>query len=96
MARQVFSSVSTTIFSTFSCDYVEDLEVNLLRADYSISCDDKEHLLYQVWLIFKPTPAHTPHPLGCQWPCAPLSFVTPPLDPADGIICLAEKQKQSA
>lgn len=59
MARQVISSVSTTIFSTFACDYVEDLEVNLLRADYSISCDDEGHLLFQVWLILKPNPPTT-------------------------------------
>ena len=45
---QVFSSVSTTVFSTFSCDYVEDLEVTLLRADYSISCDEKDYLVYKV------------------------------------------------
>ena len=45
---QIFSSVSTTIFSTYSCHFVEDLDMNLLRADFSISCDDDVHLLYQV------------------------------------------------
>lgn len=47
-ARQVFSSVSTTVFSTFSCDYVEDLDVSLLRADYSTSCDHPDHRFYKV------------------------------------------------
>ncbi|CAN0196672.1 unnamed protein product [Scytosiphon promiscuus] len=43
----VFSSVSTTVFSTYSCDYVEDLGVSLLRADYSISCDHPNHVFYE-------------------------------------------------
>eukprot|EP00752_Nemacystus_decipiens_P008583 g7664.t1 len=43
----VFSSVSTTVFSTYACDYVEDLDVSLLRADYSISCDTPDHLFYK-------------------------------------------------
>ncbi|CAN0265527.1 unnamed protein product, partial [Pylaiella littoralis] len=42
----VFSSVSTTVFSTYACDFVEDLDVFLLRADYSISCDDPDHFFY--------------------------------------------------
>lgn len=45
---QVFSSVSTTVFSTYSCDYVEDLGMSLLRADYSISCDHPDHSFYEV------------------------------------------------
>lgn len=44
---QVFSSVSTTVFSTFSCDHVEDLDEHLLRADYSISCDHSDHVFYK-------------------------------------------------
>lgn len=44
----MFSSVSTAVFSTFACDYVEDLDVFLLRADYSISCDHSDHLIYEV------------------------------------------------
>lgn len=51
--RQVFSSVSTTVFSTYSCDYVEDLGVNLLRADYSVSCDNSEHLFYEVNCVLR-------------------------------------------
>ncbi|CAN0240311.1 unnamed protein product [Pylaiella littoralis] len=48
----VFSSVSTTAFSTYACDLVEDLDEYLLRADYSISCDDPEHLFYEVYAAF--------------------------------------------
>lgn len=45
---QVFSSVSTNVFSTYACDFVKDLDVSLLRADYRISCDDSVHLFYEV------------------------------------------------
>ncbi|CAM9678213.1 unnamed protein product [Pylaiella littoralis] len=48
----VFSSVSTTVVSTYVCDDVEDLDESLLRADYSISCDDPKHLFYKVYAAF--------------------------------------------
>lgn len=59
--RQVFSSVSTTVFSAFACDYVEDLDVSLLRADYSISCDHPDHLFYEVNEWRKEAPPEDAH-----------------------------------
>ncbi|CAN0479076.1 unnamed protein product, partial [Discosporangium mesarthrocarpum] len=45
----VFSSVSTVIFKTFSCDTIADTNKRYLREDYSISCDTKEYQGYRVY-----------------------------------------------
>ncbi|KAG5187625.1 hypothetical protein JKP88DRAFT_306942, partial [Tribonema minus] len=34
----VYGTVSSTIFQTFACDYVQELDTYYLRADYSIQC----------------------------------------------------------
>ncbi|CAN0312502.1 unnamed protein product, partial [Discosporangium mesarthrocarpum] len=45
----VFSSVSTVIFKTFSCDTIADTNKRYLREDYSISCDTKEYQGYRAY-----------------------------------------------
>lgn len=80
VTRQVFSSVSTTIFSTFSCDLVEDLDVWLLRADYSIICHGNDYVIYQVLhrlLNVSPVPAQSLPPSRTPngFPLVPLSLL---------------------
>ena len=50
LALFVYSSVSYTIFQTFSCDELEDGEV-YLRADYSLTCSTTRHSVYRVYAI---------------------------------------------
>jgi hypothetical protein len=45
----IFSAVSTVVFQTFSCDYLEVTEESWLRADYSISCDTGKHTAYKIY-----------------------------------------------
>jgi hypothetical protein len=45
----IYSTVSTVVFQTFACDYLEDTKVSLLRADYSVSCDTDKHTAYKVY-----------------------------------------------
>jgi hypothetical protein len=45
----IFSAVSTVVFQTFSCDYLEDTKQSWLRANYSISCDTDKHTAYKIY-----------------------------------------------
>eukprot|EP00953_Heterococcus_sp_UTEX-ZZ885_P041481 21161-Heterococcus_DN1.PRE.3 len=42
-------AISTVVFQTFSCDYLEDTKESWLRADYSVSCDTDKHTAYKVY-----------------------------------------------
>lgn len=44
----VYSSVSSVIFETWSCENLEDGN-NYLRADYGIKCDSQEHKAFQAY-----------------------------------------------
>ena len=44
----VYSNVSSTLFQTFACEYLEDGEL-YLRADYRIECDSAMHEKLQVY-----------------------------------------------
>jgi hypothetical protein len=48
----IFSPVSTVVFQTFACDYLEGTDANWLRADYSISCDSATYKAYRVYGVF--------------------------------------------
>jgi hypothetical protein len=48
----IFSPVSTVVFQTFACDYVEGTKESWLRADYSISCDSDRYKAYRVYGVF--------------------------------------------
>jgi hypothetical protein len=48
----IYSTVSTTVFQTFSCDTIDDkaeVKMSFLRADYSIQCDTPQHKLYKIY-----------------------------------------------
>jgi Transient receptor potential (TRP) ion channel len=52
MTFLIYSTVSTAVFQTFSCDRVDEntaVATRYLRADYSIQCDTAEHKLYKVY-----------------------------------------------
>jgi hypothetical protein len=48
----IYSPVSTVVFQTFACDYLEGTNSNWLRADYSISCDSATYKAYRVYGVF--------------------------------------------
>jgi hypothetical protein len=48
----IFSPVSTVVFQTFACDYLEGTQTNWLRADYSISCDSATYKALRVYAAF--------------------------------------------
>jgi hypothetical protein len=48
----IFPTVSTVVFQTLACDYLEDTQQNWLRADYSVSCDTAIHKAYQAYAAF--------------------------------------------
>ena len=50
MAFLLYSSVSSVVFQTFSCDPLDDGH-SYLRADYSIECYNKEHRAYQIYAM---------------------------------------------
>jgi hypothetical protein len=45
----IYSAVSTVVFQTFACDYLEDTKQSWSRAGYSISCDTGKHTAYRVY-----------------------------------------------
>lgn len=45
----MFTSASTTVFKTFACDHDVSAGDTYLRADYSISCETRSHVLFQVY-----------------------------------------------
>jgi hypothetical protein len=45
----IFSPVSTVVFQTFACDYLEGTNDSWLRADYSITCDSDRYKAYRVY-----------------------------------------------
>jgi hypothetical protein len=45
----VYSTVSTVVFQTFACDVIQPTGESYLRADYSVSCQTREHHWYQVY-----------------------------------------------
>jgi hypothetical protein len=47
----IYSTVSTVVFQTFACDYLEDTKESWLRADYSISCDTDTHAVFRKYAI---------------------------------------------
>jgi hypothetical protein len=47
----IYSTVSTVVFQTFACDYLDDTKASWLRADYSISCDTDTHIAYKRYAI---------------------------------------------
>jgi hypothetical protein len=47
----IYSTVSTVVFQTFACDYLEDTKENWPRADYSISCNTDKHTAYKMYAI---------------------------------------------
>jgi hypothetical protein len=56
----VYSTVSTVVFQTFACDTIEPTGDSYLRADYSVSCQTREHYWYQVYAgIMVSVQAHT-------------------------------------
>jgi hypothetical protein len=56
----VYSTVSTVVFQTFACDVIEPTGESYLRADYSVSCQTREHHWYQVYAgIMVSVTAHT-------------------------------------
>jgi hypothetical protein len=55
MTFLVYSTVSTTVFQSFSCDSVTNVggyTTSYLRADYSILCTTSEHTAYRVYAVF--------------------------------------------
>ncbi|CAN0595279.1 unnamed protein product, partial [Laminaria digitata] len=46
---QVFTSASTAAFKTFTCDKDGVEGESYLRADYSISCETRAHVFFQVY-----------------------------------------------
>jgi hypothetical protein len=48
----IYSPVSTVVFQTFACDYLEGTQSNWLRADYSISCESHTYKAYRVYGVF--------------------------------------------
>ncbi|CAN0093617.1 unnamed protein product [Ectocarpus sp. 4 AP-2014] len=44
----IYSSVSSTVFQTFSCETLDD-EIEYLRADYSILCTDAKHKAFEAY-----------------------------------------------
>jgi hypothetical protein len=55
MTFLIYSTVSTTVFQTFSCDTIDDsatTKTSYLRADYSIQCGTATHTLYKVYAGF--------------------------------------------
>jgi hypothetical protein len=48
----IFSPVSTVVFQTFACDYLEGANNSWLRADYSISCESDRYKAYRVYGVF--------------------------------------------
>ncbi|CAM9993418.1 unnamed protein product, partial [Choristocarpus tenellus] len=48
----LYSTVSTVIFQTFSCDDLEDVGQSYLRADYTISCGTKRHKAHIIYAAF--------------------------------------------
>eukprot|EP00903_Cladosiphon_okamuranus_P009051 g8653.t1 len=52
MAFLLYSTVSTVIFQTFTCDELEDVGERWLRADYGIDCDSSKHKAFQVYAGF--------------------------------------------
>jgi hypothetical protein len=51
MTFLIYSTVSTTVFQTFSCDNIDDDAPtrSYLRADYSIQCGTPQHKLYKIY-----------------------------------------------
>jgi hypothetical protein len=47
MTFLLYSTVSTVVFQTFACDTIEPTGESYLRADYSVSCQTREHRYYQ-------------------------------------------------
>eukprot|EP00752_Nemacystus_decipiens_P011444 g10163.t1 len=52
MAFLFYSTVSTVIFQTFTCDELADVDERWLRADYGIDCDSSKHKAFQLYAGF--------------------------------------------
>ena len=48
---QVFTSASTLVFKTFSCDETVREGTSYLRADYSLSCKSRLHTFFKVYAM---------------------------------------------
>ncbi|CAM9682270.1 unnamed protein product [Pylaiella littoralis] len=49
MAFLLYSTISTVIFRTFTCDELDDVGERYLRADYGIDCDSSRHRAFQIY-----------------------------------------------
>ena len=45
----MFTSTSTLVFKTFSCDHDAVKGESYLRADYSLSCDTHLHMWFEIY-----------------------------------------------